>query len=60
MPHSDQLFYDNETQKIKGEEVLKKIIDEHLYDKPIVTEINPAFVFYPAEDCLPLKLFSAK
>ena len=44
------IFYDNEKQKELAEFAKKKINEEKLYDKPVVTEITPFKVFYKAED----------
>lgn len=43
------IFYHGEEQKEAAEKVKKQIEDEHVYDKPIVTEIVPFDVFYKAE-----------
>lgn len=44
------IFYHNEKQKDLAEFAKKKINEEKLYDKPIVTEISPFKAFYKAED----------
>ncbi|MGA7837264.1 MAG: peptide-methionine (S)-S-oxide reductase MsrA [Ignavibacteriaceae bacterium] len=44
------IFYHNEKQKDLAEFAKKKINEEKLYDKPIVTEISPLKVFYQAEN----------
>jgi len=44
------IFYHNEKQKELAEFAKKKINEEKLYDKPIVTEISPLTNFYEAED----------
>ena len=44
------IFYDNDKQKELAEFAKKKINEEKLYDKPVVTEITPFKVFYKAED----------
>lgn len=43
------IFYHNEKQKELAEFAKKKINEEKLYDKPIVTEISPLKNFYKAE-----------
>jgi len=43
------IFYHSEDQKIKSEEVKKKLNDAKVFNSPIVTEIVPFTVFYPAE-----------
>jgi peptide-methionine (S)-S-oxide reductase len=44
------IFYENEEQKIKAEESKKALEQSRKFEKPIVTEILPATVFYPAEE----------
>ena len=44
------IFYHNEKQKLLAEDYKKKLNDEKVYDKPVVTEISPFSVFYKAED----------
>ncbi len=44
------IFYHNETQKQKAETYKKRLNEEKVYDKPVVTEITPFSVFYKAED----------
>lgn len=44
------IFYHNEKQKELAEFAKKKINEEKLYDKPVVTEIAPFTKFYKAED----------
>jgi peptide-methionine (S)-S-oxide reductase len=43
------IFYHNEQQKEKAEYYKKKLTDEKIWDKPIVTEITKFTKFYPAE-----------
>jgi peptide-methionine (S)-S-oxide reductase len=43
------IFYRNDEQKVLAENYKKKLNDEKVYDKPVVTEIAPLDVFYPAE-----------
>jgi peptide-methionine (S)-S-oxide reductase len=42
------IFYHNEEQKKIAEEKIKKLSGK--YEDPIVTQLNPYFDFYPAED----------
>ncbi|MFC6117733.1 peptide-methionine (S)-S-oxide reductase MsrA [Macrococcoides bohemicum] len=42
------VFYSDETQKMKTNDYIESIQDR--FDKPIVTEVRPAEVFYLAED----------
>lgn len=44
------IFYHNEDQKEKAEYYKKKLIDEKIWNKPIVTEITKLDKFYSAED----------
>jgi peptide-methionine (S)-S-oxide reductase len=44
------IFYYNEKQKELAESYKSKLNAEKAFDKPIVTEISPATVFYKAED----------
>jgi peptide-methionine (S)-S-oxide reductase len=44
------IFYHNEQQKATSEEVIAELEREKIFDKPIVTELEPLKAFYPAED----------
>ena len=44
------VFYHNERQKQEAEYYKKKLNDENVYGKPVVTEITPLSEFYRAED----------
>ncbi|WP_407652881.1 peptide-methionine (S)-S-oxide reductase MsrA [Arcicella rigui] len=44
------VFYHNEAQKATAEAWKAKLNAEHVFPNPIVTEITPFKVFYPAED----------
>lgn len=44
------IFCQDNQQNSIAEEVIAKCNAEHLWDNPIVTEINDASTFYPAED----------
>jgi peptide-methionine (S)-S-oxide reductase len=44
------IFYHNENQKQLAEAYKSKLNSEKAFDKPVVTEINPATTFYKAED----------
>ena len=44
------IFYHNEHQKTKAEDYKKKLNESGVFDSQIVTAIQPASVFYPAED----------
>lgn len=44
------IFYHSPEQKRVAEQVMEELSRRKLYDDPIVTELSPAGVFYPAED----------
>ncbi len=44
------VFYHNEEQKLIAEKYKKELNDAKVYPEPVVTEIKPFAVFYPAED----------
>ncbi len=44
------IFYHNEQQKAVAEELIGELNKVHLWKKPIVTQIVPLDIFYPAED----------
>ena len=44
------IFYHNESQKEKAEKYKLALNESGVFDKPIVTTIEPLTVFYPAED----------
>jgi len=44
------VFYHNERQKTVVEELIGELNKAHLWEKPIVTQIVPLDIFYPAED----------
>jgi peptide-methionine (S)-S-oxide reductase len=44
------IFYHSEDQRIIAEQVMKNLETEGIWPKPIVTEVTPFDVFYPAED----------
>ncbi|WCT11387.1 peptide-methionine (S)-S-oxide reductase MsrA [Mucilaginibacter jinjuensis] len=44
------VFYHNDEQKQQAEAMIKRLSDEQVFDKPIVTHVVPADVFYKAED----------
>ena len=44
------IFYHNEHQKTVAEELIRELNEAHLWNKPIVTQIAPLDIFYPAED----------
>ncbi|HEY8784086.1 MAG TPA: peptide-methionine (S)-S-oxide reductase MsrA [Mucilaginibacter sp.] len=43
------IFYYNDEQKQQAEAMIKRLTDERIFDRPIVTEITPAGEFYKAE-----------
>jgi peptide-methionine (S)-S-oxide reductase len=44
------IFYYNEEQKRLAEAMIKRLTDEKVFSKPIVTEVTPAGTFYKAEN----------
>lgn len=44
------IFYVDEEQKRIAEEVIREISDERIWDKPIVTQLEPFKAFYEAEE----------
>lgn len=44
------IFYTNETQKEKVEQIIKETDEAHVYENPVVTEVVPLDKFYEAED----------
>ena len=44
------IFYHSDKQRLLAEDFKKKLNDENVFNKPIVTEITPYKAFYPAED----------
>lgn len=43
------IFYTTPEQKEKAEKLIKELTDTKAYDSPIVTEVKPLDMFYPAE-----------
>jgi peptide-methionine (S)-S-oxide reductase len=44
------IFYHSEEQRMIAEQVINRLETEGIWPKPIVTEVIPFDVFYPAED----------
>ncbi len=44
------IFYHNEEQKAVAEQVIQRLEAAQVFDAPIITEVTPFSVFYPAED----------
>jgi peptide-methionine (S)-S-oxide reductase len=44
------IFYHTEEQKAAAQEMIASLTREGIWEQPIVTEVLPAPVFYPAED----------
>ena len=44
------VFYHNDAQRETAEAVIAELEEENIFDGPIVTELAPLDVFYPAED----------
>ncbi len=43
------IFYRSPEQKVTAEQIVKELTDEKVFDKTIVTQIEPLRAFYPAE-----------
>jgi peptide-methionine (S)-S-oxide reductase len=43
------IFYHSEEQRAVAEEVIERVEHARIWDDPIVTEVTPFEVFYPAE-----------
>ena len=44
------IFFYTDDQRKESEEAIEKLNNAGIYDKPVVTEVTSAGVFYPAED----------
>jgi peptide-methionine (S)-S-oxide reductase len=44
------IFHRNEQQKAITEQVIKEMSEANVWEKPIVTQLEPLRMFYPAED----------
>ena len=44
------IFYHSPAQKSLAEEIIRELTADNLWGRPIVTEVTPFTVFYPAED----------
>lgn len=44
------IFYHNEAQRELALNYIAKLNNEKVYDKPVVTQVQPITIFYPAED----------
>lgn len=44
------IFYHCEAQRTAAQEAIKELNEQHLWNKPIVTQVAPASKFYPAEE----------
>lgn len=44
------IFYHSQEQKERAEAMIKRLTDEKVFDRPIVTEVTPAGKFYKAEN----------
>ncbi len=43
------IFYANQAQKDTAEQVMQKLKKEQVFESPVVTELSPLPIFYPAE-----------
>lgn len=44
------IFYKDESQKSRAEQIIRELTDENVFKRPIVTEVTQLKEFYPAED----------
>jgi peptide-methionine (S)-S-oxide reductase len=44
------IFFEDEDQKAAANRMIRELTDEKVFRNPIVTEVSPLDVFYPAED----------
>ena len=44
------IFYHDDAQRRTAEEVIRELEAEHVFDDPIVTQVEPLDKFYPAEE----------
>ncbi len=44
------ILYHNEEQKAVAEQLIRELENEKVYDRPIVTKVEPLKTFYPAEE----------
>ena len=44
------IFYANQAQKEAAEQMIQKLKKEQVFDSPIVTELSPLTIVYPAEE----------
>ncbi|HEX9028815.1 MAG TPA: peptide-methionine (S)-S-oxide reductase MsrA, partial [Anaerolineales bacterium] len=44
------IFYRTPEEKATAEAVIRELEQAHVWDKPVVTQLNPFTAFYPAED----------
>jgi len=48
--YNSAVFFADRDQEQAARQLIKELSDSHAYDNPIVTQVRPADVFYPAED----------
>ncbi|KQB44464.1 Peptide methionine sulfoxide reductase MsrA [Flavobacterium daejeonense] len=48
--YRSEIFYHNEEQKVIAEDFIQFLKEEAVFEKPIVTKVSPATIFYEAED----------
>lgn len=48
--YRSEIFYTNERQKEISEAYISSLKEEKVFEKPIVTKLSKASIFYPAED----------
>lgn len=50
MQYRSVIYYTTPEQKTAAEQYMKKLFDEKVYSRPLVTELEPLQKFYPAEE----------
>ena len=44
------IFYSSSTQKAAAEKIIRQLTEQNIFSAPIITEIKPLGIFYPAEE----------
>ncbi|GGA82564.1 peptide methionine sulfoxide reductase MsrA [Flavobacterium palustre] len=48
--YRSEIFYHNEEQQLIAEDFIRFLTQEAVFERPIVTKVSAATIFYPAED----------
>lgn len=48
--YRSEIFYHNEDQQLIAEDFIRFLTQEAVFERPIVTKVSAATIFYPAED----------